>query len=125
MEAHRELLRAGSEGADLEPMVDVALQERIRRISARYSESLASSSSIGEVRFDTSWVTERCKNLEFAFRVVGDQVEMTVDMDFDDCDPLYAFAALREIDLCPAISPMSAALRQCWKISRQQIRCGC
>lgn len=74
------------------------LQERLEPVIERYEESLRAS----QTGWQKGWVSEQRDGLDFAFHVDGNQVSMMAKMDFDDCDPLHALAALREVDLCSA-----------------------
>jgi hypothetical protein len=102
LEAHRELSRLLSVGADANSLVDAAVKERLDRIADRYRKSLVAF----ETRSNKGWVQENSRaGFDFAFRINGEQVDMFADIAFDNCDPLYALAALREMDLCPAYKP--------------------
>lgn len=76
------------------------LQERLKHVIERYEESLRASQTGWQKK--KGWVSEHRDGLDLAFHVDGNQVSMMAKIDFDDCDPLHALAALREVDLCSA-----------------------
>lgn len=99
MEARRHLFCLESAGTSLESLGCGHVEERLCRIASRFEQSLAGSNA----GLRKGWISERSsKGFDFAFHVDAGRVTMVANIDFDDCDPLKAFVALREMDLCTA-----------------------
>mmetsp|Transcript_62678 Transcript_62678/g.115250 ORF Transcript_62678/g.115250 Transcript_62678/m.115250 type:complete len:472 (-) Transcript_62678:148-1563(-) len=98
VEAYRELLRIEDAGSNPNEFLDEASIERIQRIGARYE------SSQGEIQAaaGSDWVFDHdaASGLELAFRSGDSLFQMVATAKFEREDPLRAFAALCEHDLC-------------------------